>query len=286
MDLKQLLYFKTVVEEGTISAAAKKLNLSQPPLSQQIKHLETELGITLMERGARKITLNEAGRVLYEKACTLLTLADQTVQELRDIHDGLEGTLTLGTISSSGTIILSKALPAFHSLHPHIRFELHEGTTFQVIDLLNAGIIELGIVRTPFHSEGFETHFLASEPMVAVGNPCFFEGISSDDITLQALAQKPLIYYRRFEALIEGAFEAAGLSPKAICKNDDARTSLMWANAGIGVALIPNSASRIIASSDTVCKSIDANILNTQVAFIWKKGHALSPSARYFLSFF
>ena len=65
MDLKQLLYFKTVVEEGTISAAAKKLNLSQPPLSQQIKQLESELGVTLMERGARKITLNEAGRVLY-----------------------------------------------------------------------------------------------------------------------------------------------------------------------------------------------------------------------------
>ena len=80
MDLKQLLYFKTVVEEGTISAAAKKLNLSQPPLSQQIKQLESELGVTLMERGARKITLNEAGRVLYEKGCTLLTLAEQTVQ--------------------------------------------------------------------------------------------------------------------------------------------------------------------------------------------------------------
>lgn len=55
MDLKQLLYFKTVVEEGTISAAAKKLNLSQPPLSQQIKQLESELGVTLMERGARKL---------------------------------------------------------------------------------------------------------------------------------------------------------------------------------------------------------------------------------------
>lgn len=286
MDLKQLLYFKTVVEEGTISAAAKKLNLSQPPLSQQIKQLESELGVTLMERGARKITLNEAGRVLYEKACTLLTLAEQTVQELRDIHDGLEGTLTLGTISSSGAIILSDALPAFHSLHPHIRFELHEGTTFQVIDLLNAGIIELGIVRTPFHSEGFETHFLESEPMVAVGAPAFFEGISSDIITLQALSQKPLIYYRRFESLIEGAFESAGLPSKAVCKNDDARTSLMWANAGIGVAVIPSSASRIIASANTVCKNIGAKVLNTQVALIWRKGHTLSRIARSFLTFF
>lgn len=286
MDLKQLLYFKTVVEEGTISAAAKKLNLSQPPLSQQIKQLETELGIKLMERGARKITLNAAGRALYEKACTLLTLADQTIQELHDIHDGLEGTLTLGTISSSGAIILSEALPAFHALHPHIRFELHEGTTFQVIDLLNAGVIELGIVRTPFHSEGFEMHFMESEPMVAVGSPAFFEDIPSDTVTLQALAQKPLIYYRRFETLIEGTFDAAGLTPRAICKNDDARTSLMWANAGIGVAIIPSSASRIITSANTVCKNIEAKALKTQIAFIWKKGHALGRSARYFLAFF
>ena len=286
MDLKQLLYFKTVVEEGTISAAAKKLNLSQPPLSQQIKQLETEIGVKLMERGARKITLNAAGKALYEKACALLTLADQTVRELRDIHDGLEGTLTLGTISSSGAIILSEALPAFHSLHPHIRFELHEGTTFQVIDLLNAGIIELGVVRTPFHPDGFETHFLTSEPMAAVGNPSFFEGNPSDTVTLQALAAKPLIYYRRFESLIEGTFDAAGLSPKAICKNDDARTSLMWAGAGIGIAIIPISASQIIASANTVCKSIDAKALNTQIAFIWKRGHTLSRIARDFLAFF
>ena len=102
------------------------------------------------------------------------SLAEQTVQELPRYSRQLEGTLT-SALSSSGAIILSDALPAFSFPAPAYRFELHEGTTFQVIDLLNAtGVIELGIVLTPFHSEGFETHFLESEAMVAVGAPAFW----------------------------------------------------------------------------------------------------------------
>lgn len=96
MDLKQLMYFAAVVEEGSITAAAKRLHLSQPPLSHQMKCLEEELGLQLMERGARHITLTAAGKVFYQRAKNLLQLADSTQKEMRAIRQGLAGTLTLG----------------------------------------------------------------------------------------------------------------------------------------------------------------------------------------------
>ena len=102
MELRQLTYFITVVEEGTISSAARKLNLTQPPLSAQMKQLEAECGCVLFERTSRRIQLTEAGRMLYNRALTLLELADITRQELKDYREGTSGTLRLGVVSSVG----------------------------------------------------------------------------------------------------------------------------------------------------------------------------------------
>ena len=82
MNIKQLQYFVTIVENGTITAAAKKLGISQPPLSAQMKLLEEELGVTLMERGARQVRLTDAGRILYRRAVSIVELTDTTLKEL------------------------------------------------------------------------------------------------------------------------------------------------------------------------------------------------------------
>ena len=102
MELKQLSHFVTVVKEGTISGAARKLNLSQPPLSTQMKQLEDEFGCVLFERGSRKIQLTEAGQLLYERAVTMLELSEATRRELLDYNSGLTGALRLGVVSSVG----------------------------------------------------------------------------------------------------------------------------------------------------------------------------------------
>ncbi|MDD6032428.1 MAG: LysR family transcriptional regulator, partial [Oscillospiraceae bacterium] len=95
MDLKQLSYFVTVVQEGSISAAARRLYLSQPPLSAQMKALEEEFGCVLFERGARKIQLTQAGRLLYDRATALLEMSEMTRREMLDYQRGSEGTLRL-----------------------------------------------------------------------------------------------------------------------------------------------------------------------------------------------
>ena len=115
MDLKQLRYFVAIAEEGTISAAAKKLHISQPPLSHQLMQLETELGVQLITRGARRSSLTDAGRILYKRARQLISLADAAEREIVDFGNGLQGTLHLGTVSSSGAALLGRRLAAFRA---------------------------------------------------------------------------------------------------------------------------------------------------------------------------
>ena len=115
MDLKQLEYFVTVINEGTISSAARKLNLSQPPLSAQMKSLEQEIGSQLFFRGPRQIELTEAGRILYERSKDILDLSSRTLQELSDYREGKSGVLRIGIVSSAHDKALSHQHSVLHS---------------------------------------------------------------------------------------------------------------------------------------------------------------------------
>mgnify|MGYP000441105870 CR=1 FL=1 len=136
MDLKQLTYFNAIAEEGSISAAARKLHVSQPPLSTQMRLLEAELGCVLFERGARHICLTEAGQLLYARARTLLTLADSTKRELPHYQEATQGTLRLGVVSSISGTMLQQWLVTFHESHPQDRFNIAEANTNQQQQLL------------------------------------------------------------------------------------------------------------------------------------------------------
>lgn len=174
MELKQLYGFVTVVKEGTISGAARKLNLSQPPLSAQMKQLEEEFGCLLFERGPRKIVLTEAGRLLYERAVTMLELADVTRKELFDCRDGVTGALRLGVVSSVGSSLLPEWMKEFHAQNPAVRFELFEANTYQLLEQLHANLLELAIVRTPFEAENLVSFPLCRETLLAAGDRKFF----------------------------------------------------------------------------------------------------------------
>ena len=168
MDIKQLTYFIAIVEEGNITRASNKLHMAQPPLSNQLKLLEDELGTKLLERGARKVNLTDSGKILYNRAKHIVEITKATVTEIEEFCDGTQGTLRLGTISSSGTALLSSRVIEFNQKYPNIKFEIHEGNTYEVLEMINSGIIEVGIVRTPFNSQNLECLLLDSEPMVAV----------------------------------------------------------------------------------------------------------------------
>lgn len=284
MDLKQLQYFATVAKEGNISKAAKALHISQPPLSIQLKHLEEELGCVLFERGAREVELTEAGLLLYNRALSLLELSAITVQEISDLKNQTAGTLRLGAVSSVGSTLLNAWIVDLNKEYPDIHYEIFEGNTYEQIEQLKNHTIELAIVRSPFSTNDMHVIPLRTEPMMAVGNERFFSS-SSDEIPLSALADKPLILYRRWEDMILSAFSKQQLSCQIFCKNADARTTLHWADAGLGIGIVPRSAVSLIRKPDTVCKKIADAELASRICLVYHENHYLSALAKLFLNY-
>lgn len=286
MDIRQLKYFYTIAEEGQITTAAKKLHMAQPPLSQQLKLLEDELGVKLIKRGSRHIQLTDSGKILMNRARQILELTDSVKKEINDFSKGLKGTLSLGTISSSGAVLLNEKLLEFHKEHSDIRFEIYEGNTYELIDLLNKGIIEVGIVRTPFNAINYECKYAKAEPMIAAipVNSCWIP--QKDTISVNELKNKPLIIYRRFEQLIYETCIEHGFEPEIFCKNDDARTAILWANAGLGIAVVPKSAFGLAANSNLIYKEIKSEKLRTKITAIWVKDRYISPLASEFIESF
>ncbi|WP_297420697.1 LysR family transcriptional regulator [Clostridium sp.] len=286
MDIKQLTYFITIVEEGNITSAANKLHMAQPPLSTQLRLLETELGTKLLERGARKVSLTDAGKLLYKRAKHIIDITNSAAREVEKFGKGIQGTLKLGTISSSGTALLSNRIIDFNKKYPNIKFEIFEGNTYELIEMINSGIIEVGIVRTPFNSKDFECLYLECEPMVAIMSKNYDFKKDYEKINLDDLRNIPLIIYRRFEKILLSEFQEINVEPNIFCINDDARTTVLWARAGLGVGIVPKSAVNLEFMNNINYKIIDKDTLKTQITAIWIKERYLSEGAKKFLEFF
>ena len=288
MELRQLEYFCKIADTGSVSEAARRLNMAQPPLSYQMKLLEEELHLPLIERSARGIALTEAGRVLYKRAQGILELSELTRKEMLAMASGFTGTLHIGTVSSSGASLLGWRIPAFHQKYPQIGFAIHEGNTFELMEMLESGLIELAIVRTPFHNDQLNCLYLSPEPMIAAGAASFFPAgmPSGQPISLELLGHAPVILYRRFEKILLSLCEQKGITPQVFCIADDARTTLMWAEAGLGVAVVPQSAYRIMPHHNMVYGELSEEDLHTRIAAVCKKGCSLSWAAQQFLEIF
>ncbi|WP_446898652.1 LysR family transcriptional regulator [Clostridium sp. LBM24168] len=284
MDIKQLRYFLAIAEEGKITEAAKKLNIAQPPLSYHLKLLEEELGTRLMDRGNRKIHLTDAGKILKNRAEQILKLVDSTVKELKDFNEGTKGTLSIGTVSSSGATLFPYIIENFHSIYPNVNFEVWEGNTYRILEILNSGVIDIGIVRTPFNQEGLNVRILSREPMISVFRNDLNYFPDKKSIILRDLMNKPLIIYRRFEKIIFEACHNVDFIPEIICKGDDARTTLLWAESGIGIALVPRTALDIVKASDLNYRVIDDSNLETSIAAICVKNRYMSAASKNFLN--
>lgn len=285
MENKTLYYFVTVVEEGTISAAAKKLNMCQPPLSLSMKLLEDELGVKLLVRGSRKISCTEAGLTLYHRAKDILALCDSCRKEVQDMDHKMRGTIHLGVISSSEETLLSQKMDKFISQYPNIKFELSEANTYEQIDNLEKRIIDVAIVRTPFNDHGLKVFKLHEEPLVFVGQKKYFTHLNQTKMKLSDIKNIPIILYRRYKELFINECNLQLIKPNILCVNDDARTTLAWAKRGYGIGLVPMSVAKNI-SDEMEYHVVDNEKMNTEVALIWKEDQYISHISKTFIECF
>jgi len=284
MDIRDMKNFYAIVEEGNISNAAKRLNIAQPPLSKQMKQLEDDLGVQLFERGSRRIRLTEAGQLLRERVEQILGLVDGTVKEITELNSGLVGTLSIGTVTTSGATLLPNLLHQFHNVYPHVTFQLWEGDGSRILELLNNRVIEIGIIRAPFDSEIYESITLPDEPLViAMRRDGYLCGNDPVNVPLIELANQPLIVPLRWKAMFVEWCEKVGFKPNIVCISDGILLNIIWTKLGIGMALVPKSTEGLISDSELTYKTIVEPAVSTQTVIVWARNHKLSASSKHFL---
>lgn len=286
MDIKQLQYFLAIAEEGQITKAAKKLHVAQPALSQQLRLLEDELGIQLLERGSRKIRLTEEGIALRNRARQLVELMDTTTQELREINQGLKGTISIGTVPSVGTKFLPERIQLFHGQYPEINFQIWEGETFELLDMLNQGIVDIGIVRACFDLEPYKSISLPSDPMIAAMHKDWNIGTQLNHINMLELAEKPLLLHSGATPRIIEYCRQYGFEPRILCKSTDVRSVIALADKGIGIAIIPKSSMAFVPSHNLHYKTIADRSLELATVVVWLRDHRLPAAVKNFLETF
>lgn len=284
MDIRDMRYFYTIVEEGNISNASKRLNIAQPALSRQMKQLESALGAQLFERGSRRIRLTEAGQLLRARVEQILGLVDGTMKEMTEFNSGLGGTISIGTVTTSGFTLLPNLISKFHSLYPNVTFQLWEGDGFRILELLDNGVIEVGILRAPFDSEVYESITLPDEPLViAMKKDKCYCGEDPETVRLIELADQPLIVPLRWKNLFVDWCAKAGFTPKIVCISDGIVLNILWTKVGIGMALVPKSTEGLISDSALTYKKIIEPTVSTQTVIVWLRNRKLSASSKHFL---
>lgn len=279
MDLRQLHYFKTIVEEGTISSAARKLHVSQPPLSSQMHQLEKELGVSLFRRGARQITPTEAGSRLYRYASEMIELEEAAREEISTFQSGRQGILRLGLVSSGGHEKLYERLRRYQEKYPHIQIKVYEGNSYELLEKLRKGKIDISLLRSPFSAYGLDLLPLDHTRMGVGGKEEYFPE-RKETYTLSDLKEAPLILYRRWEKIILAECAKENFIPNEYCVADDARTCRQWAEEGLGLAVVPESV--LYESSRLTMGVMEEEALMSQLVLALRKGEGEGPAKMFF----
>jgi DNA-binding transcriptional LysR family regulator len=214
MDTGQLLAFDRIVREGSFSRAAQLLDISQPTISARIRALETEVGGPLFTRGGRRLALTELGENFLPYARRALTILAEGAEAARLAQAGQRGRVTLGVIESLAGGFLAAAVARFRHSHPQVELFIREGHTDQIIQMLEDGVVKLGLVAWPVFGADLVSLLRFREPLVLVVDPAHpLAGQDSVDLEEVARAGVPLLHIRwgptthSLRARLEGLYE-------------------------------------------------------------------------------
>jgi DNA-binding transcriptional LysR family regulator len=249
MELRHLRYFITVAEELHFGRAAARLNIAQPPLSQQIRRLEVELQAPLFHRTKRHVELTNAGRVLLGEAKAIVAQAEQAAGMAQRASRGEIGQLFVGCALWADFISGPNIIRTFAQRHPNVAVELRDLTGPEQISALEAGHIHVGILRPPVHSRLLMMERLLSEKLV-VAFPREHRFKNYERVPWMALGDQPYILFSRrrapaFEGVVAQACHEAGVMLKIKYEVEHPQTILAIVEAGLGISLVPASLARL-----------------------------------------
>lgn len=251
MELRHLRYFVGVAEALSFTKAAAKLHTAQPSLTRQIRDLEEELGVRLLNRTKQQVTLTDEGRSFLADAKRVLALAAETIESVRRLHSGEVRALNVGYVSNLFYDLLPKTLAAFHQSFPTVSVNLFDLSCGEQFRALEDGKLDLGFVglHEPIARRGLEFRCIASYKTVAAlpkDNPL----ANKTAIELKTLA--PMFFIGMSEASYPGYRDwlnktcgRAGFAPKVLQDVELERAMIQAVAAGLGIALVPEQLKKL-----------------------------------------
>ena len=282
METRILRYFLVVAKQGTISAAARELHISQPTLSRQIQQLETQLNTPLFTRERRRMYLTKAGSAYEKKIRRIITELDQANQMIANINNNdLTGTIHIGCVESEVTKILIPQLIAFHKQYPHVRYDFYDADGEDIQERMDQGSIELGVVCAPISTVKYHTLKLPIQDRWGLLVKSDSKLAHHQVITAKDLQNLPLIiphralFYDDLNELVQG-------KQLEIVAESNLLTNVSYlAQTGIGNIVCIEGAPR---PSSTDLKFIPFSPEHRQEQFlIWPKGNTLTEAAQKFI---
>jgi DNA-binding transcriptional LysR family regulator len=246
VELRQLRYFVAVAEELHFRRAAARLHISQPPLSQQIKALEEELGCRLLTRTRRRVELTAAGAAFLRDARAMLAELDVAAATARAIDAGQAGVLRVNFVGSALLSIVPGMVQRFRRARPGVEVEVRERSTADQLRALASGVVDVALVRPPIEPDpALRCEVVMRERTVAAipeGHPL----AALRRVPLRRLAGEPLVLFPRrqapgFHDLLIGRLAATGVSPQVVQYAPEMLTIIGLVAAGIGVSPVPAS---------------------------------------------
>jgi len=259
MELRHLRYFVAVAEELNFTRAAQRLNTAQPSLSQQIKHLEVDVGIPLLDRSKRHVALTEGGKVFLADAKEILARLDRAVERAARAQQGRSTELVIGVVPAAEIKILPKLIPLVERRLPRVRLVFHNLPSAEQKRLLATGSLDFGILRGPLEDPRLEVEDILWEKLV-VGLPARHPLASKKNVSIRQLNNVPFIMVSRegspeLHDAVQAFCERSGLHPRVVQQADNVLGNLNMIRAGIGFGLFPDYATSILPKG-VVVKSL------------------------------
>jgi LysR family transcriptional regulator, transcription activator of glutamate synthase operon len=286
MELRQLRYLVALAEELNFTRAAAAEHIAQPALSQQIRRLEEEVGLALVERTTRHVALTEAGSLLVVRARRILAELEAAQTEIEALHGMYTGHVTIGAMHTMGPVDVSLALAIFHRRHPNVGLTVREHASEEMAELLRIDELDLAFLsvteRVEAHGLGLQQ--LVSEELVVL--------LATDHplsrrrrVRMAELAGEQFVSFRpgsRLRELLFGAGREAGFEPHVTLESNEPQRIRRLVSRGLGVAILPRSDAEV-PGADVAVVTLTDPPLRRDVTLAWREGRRHSPAAAEFL---
>ena len=287
MDIRQLRYLVALAEERHFTRAAAREHIAQPALSQQIRRLEEEIGLPLVERTTRQVAITHAGRLLVARARRIFAELEAAEAELLALKGMESGRVTVGTMHTMGPIDVSLVLAIFHQRHPGVELTVREESSEELAEKVRADELDLAFlsVTERVESHGLGLHQLVLEELVVLLPPAH-PLAGRRKLRMADLQDEEFISFRagaRLRELLFSAARTAGFQPRVTLESNESGRIRRLVSRGMGVAILPRSDAVAPGAEVSVAALVDPPLAR-DITLAWREGRRHPPAVAEFLA--